>query len=138
MTKTKAKSPPWENILNAVVEASRGGAKIITEPMTLSAFRQVVAELEEPEEGYTAFLMVKYNEEEKFWYVFCVQAHSKSQGSLLMLALPPQHRFTPFITKRHVQKTWRSLETIVRQFTDIFGQSRFLMVGFNWEHDHPI
>ena len=117
------------------------GAKLINEPITLTALREHVAQFDEPEEGYSVMLMIGHgpndvDESERRWYVYSIDVFFTDDDShrKLLWAVPGVGRFTPLITKRQVQKTYRTLETLIRQFTEIFGRETDLAVHLNWEH----
>ena len=142
MTKTTSTLPPgWKGVQSWYSAEELRGAELINKPITLTALREYVAQFDEPEEGYAVMLMVGHglndvDEGERRWYVHHIDvfftdgdAHRK-----LLWAVPGVGRFTPLVTKRQAQKTYRTLETLVRQFTEIFGRERDLAICLNWEH----
>ena len=134
MTKTRerptpeyASNTPRDAILETLSPERLRGAKVITEPITLAALRRRVAKLVEPEDGHRVTLIVCYHDGAKQWYVYSLSAAAESkENRFLLYVIPQESRVTPFITKRHGQKGYRTLETLIRQFTDMCTASTIL------------
>jgi hypothetical protein len=125
---------PRRDFLEAIPPEELRSAKVISEPITLTKLRRMVEKLEKPEGGYSVNATVCYDDEEEQWYVFSLAVGSDGlERRYLIYAIAGVGRITPFITKRHVPKGYRTLETLIRQINDIFGNETSLNVSFNLE-----
>ena len=100
----------------------------------MTKLRRMVEKLEKPEDGYSLAAIVCYDDDEEQWYVFSLSVKGSSLvGRSLLYAIPGVGRMTPFVTKRQTPKGYRTLETLIRQINDIFGDRSRLSVLFNLE-----
>ena len=127
---------PWFENLTA--EQLRG-AKLITEPISVVALGREVAKLKKPEEGFCPELIIHYSPYDKQWYLLHLNVEEGvgKQRRILLYAIPARDRMTLLITKRHAQKGYKSLDTLVRQMTDMFGKAtRFAILIEHYPDEH--
>ena len=108
------------------------GTVVVNKPFTLTEFRMVVESI--VNEGGSPLrprLTVIQLDSGEWAVATLIIVSEQMPTDMLLLAVPEKGSYTPFIIRRGGARRFRNLETLIKQFTEIFGERTPLQVTFN-------
>ena len=108
------------------------GALVLNKPFTLTQLRKLVESMAyRGISGLRPRLTVVQLDSGEWAVATLIVVAEDAPDSMLLLAVPEKGSYTPFIIRRGGARRFRTLETLIKQFTEIFGERTPLQVTFN-------
>ena len=108
------------------------GVVLIQRPVTITKLRGAIEEIDGAEDGLHAKAYVGQSESAGGWVIHQLEIYAKSDNKLRIWMVPATGRVTSLVKQRKQEpKSYRSLETLVSQLSELLGEGSGLGLMLN-------